>query len=59
MNMAEIIGRLAALGAMLALSELIVAEGSQKQGVRFVGGLLTAGLMLEMCMSAARIAALL
>lgn len=57
--MAEIIGRLAALGALLALADLIVAEGPQKRGVRFIGGLLTAGAMLELCLRAANMAALL
>ncbi len=57
--MAEAIARLAALGALLALSDLIVAEGPQKRGVRFIGGLLTAGAMLELCLSIANMAALL
>ena len=57
--MAEAIARLAALGALLALSVLIVAEGPQKRGVRFIGGLLTAGAMLELCLSIANMAALL
>ena len=57
--MAEAIARLAALGALLALSDLIVAEGPQKRGVRFIGGLLTAGAMLELCLHIANMAALL
>ena len=57
--MAEAIARLAALGALLALSDLIVAEGPQKRGVRFIGGLLTAGAMLELCLRLANMAALL
>lgn len=57
--MAEAITRLAALGALLALSDLIVAEGPQKRGVRFIGGLLTAGAMLELCLRIANMAALL
>ena len=57
--MAEAIARLAALGALLALSDLIVAEGPQKRGVRFIGGLLTAGAMLEWCLRIANMAALL
>ncbi|MDD6872101.1 MAG: hypothetical protein PUD68_04580 [Clostridiales bacterium] len=57
--MAEAIARLAALGALLALSDLIVAEGPQKRGVRFIGGLLTAGAMLELCLRIANMAALL
>lgn len=57
--MAEAIARLAALGAMLALADLIVAEGSQKRGVHFIGGLLTAGAMLELCLRLANMAALL
>ena len=57
--MAEAISRLAALGALLALSDLIVAEGPQKRGVRFIGGLLTAGAMLELCLRIANMAALL
>ena len=56
--MAEAIARLAALGALLALSDLIVAEGPQKRGVRFIGGLLTAGAMLELCLRIANMAAL-
>ena len=57
--MAEAIARLAALGALLALSDLIVAEGPQKRGVRFIGGLLTAGAMLDLCLRIANMAALL
>ena len=57
--MEEAIARLAALGALLALSDLIVAEGPQKRGVRFIGGLLTAGAMLELCLRIANMAALL
>ena len=57
--MAEAIARLAALGALLALSDLIVAEGPQKRGVRFIGGLLTAGAMLELCLRIENMAALL
>ena len=57
--MAEAIARLAALGALLALSDLIVAEGEQKRGVRFIGGLLTAGAMLELCLRMAGRALLL
>ena len=57
--MAEAIARLAALGALLALSDLIVAEGPQNRGVRFIGGLLTAGAMLELCLRIANMAALL
>ena len=57
--MAEAIARLAALGALLALSDLIVDEGPQKRGVRFIGGLLTAGAMLELCLRIANMAALL
>ena len=57
--MAEAIARLAALGALLALSDFIVAEGPQKRGVRFIGGLLTAGAMLELCLRIANMAALL
>lgn len=57
--MAEAIAHLAALGALLALADLIVAEGSQKRGVRFIGGLLTAGAMLELCLRLANLAALL
>ena len=57
--MAEAIARLAAMGALLALSDLIVAEGPQKRGVRFIGGLLTAGAMLELCLRIANMAALL
>lgn len=57
--MAEAIARLAALGALLALADLIVAEGPQKRGVRFIGGLLTAGAMLDLCLRMARMAALL
>ena len=57
--MAEAIARLAALGALLALSDLIVAEGPQKRGVRFIGGLLTAGAMLELCLRIANMAAIL
>ena len=57
--MAEAIARLAALGALLALSDLIVAEGPQKRGVRFIGGLPTAGAMLELCLRIANMAALL
>ncbi len=57
--MAEAIARLAALGALLALSDLIVAEGAQKRGVRFIGGLLTAGAMLELCLRMAGRALLL
>ena len=57
--MAEAIARLAALGALLALSDLIVAEGPQTRGVRFIGGLQTAGAMLELCLRIANMAALL
>ena len=57
--MAEAIARLAVLGALLALSDLIVAEGAQKRGVRFIGGLLTAGAMLELCLRMAGRALLL
>ena len=57
--MAEAIARLAALGALLALSDLIVVEGPQKRGVRFIGGLLTAGAMLDLCLRMAHMAALL
>lgn len=57
--MAEAIAHLAALGALLALADLIVGEGPQKRGVRFCGGLLTAGAMLELCLRLANMAALL
>ena len=54
--MAEAIAHLAALGALLALADLIVAEGPQKRGVRFIGGLLTAGAMLELWVKARELA---
>lgn len=48
--MAEAIKTLAALGSMLALADIVLAEGTGKRSVFFVGALLTAGTVIRLCL---------
>ncbi len=52
--MNEAMRRLVALGAMLALCDMLLGEETQKQGARLIGALLTAGVLLELLGGAAR-----
>lgn len=53
--MNEAMRRLAALGAMLALCDMLLGEETQKQGARLIGALLTASMLLELLGGAARL----
>ena len=54
-KMKEVLMRLAALCALIAVSDMLMPDGPSKQTVRFVGGLTTACVILDL-MNAARLA---
>ena len=46
--MRDALMRLVALAALSAVADMLAVEGGAKQTVRFIGGLLTAGVMLDL-----------
>ena len=46
--MREALMRLAALSALSAVSEMLTPEGGARHAARFIGGLLTACVLLEL-----------
>ncbi len=46
--MRDALTRLTALAALAAVGDMLAPEGSGRQAIRFIGGLLTACVMLDM-----------
>ena len=49
--MRDALMRLVALASLAAVADMLAADGGAKQAVRFIGGVLTAGVMLDAALS--------